>query len=162
MNRSPRGMLYAIAAIAVAASPVFANPASIDIEPQPLSSALQDFAKQTGVQIIFFSKSVEGHDARALNGRYEPEDAIALLLEGTGLDYHVLNERAIEVVAAAPGNDKAPPSGQRNSAMKMDEVEITAERQQLPSLRANQVSLRVVRGSTARPSQPADAGREGI
>lgn len=82
-------------------APLLANAADIKIPAQALGAALQDLAKQSGVQIIFFSKVVEGHRAPELNGAFTPEAAVALLLDGTGLTYHVLNERAIEVSAAA-------------------------------------------------------------
>src|SRR5689334_1926719 len=35
----------------------------LEIQPQPLGAALQEFAKQSGIQIIFFSKLTDGHEA---------------------------------------------------------------------------------------------------
>src|SRR5688572_4680284 len=104
MNKTWRAMVCAM--VLGVALPLLANAADVSIEPQPLGSALQDLAKQSGVQIIFLSKAVEGRRAPALNGTYTPEEAVAVLLEGSGLTYHALNERAIEVaekpVAPAP------------------------------------------------------------
>src|SRR5690348_6053156 len=56
----------------------------LKIQPQPLGAALQEFAKQSGIQIIFFSKLTDGHDAPALSGKYTYETALNALLQGTG------------------------------------------------------------------------------
>src|SRR5882724_3111606 len=46
------------------------------IRPQPLGAALQELAKQSGMQIIFLSKLAEGYYAPALNGKFTPEAAL--------------------------------------------------------------------------------------
>jgi hypothetical protein len=117
-----------------AALPLFANAANVSIKPQPLASALQDLAKQSDVQIIFLSNAVEGRHAAGLNGTYTPEEAVALLLEGSGLTYYVLNDRTIEV-AAKPATPTASP-GTAVPAVPLDEVEVIAQREKLEALRA--------------------------
>jgi hypothetical protein len=69
----------------------------LDIQPQPLGAALQEFAKQSGIQIIFFSKLTDGHDAPALSGKYTPETALSALLQGTGLTFHQIDSKTIQV-----------------------------------------------------------------
>jgi len=122
-----------------AALPLWANAASVNIEAQPLGSALQELAKQSNVQIIFFSKAVEGQRARALTGTFTPEEAVARLLEGSSLTYHVLNDRTIEVatkpeVAAKPAIP-APSPAIRSAAVPQGEVEIIAARETPDALR---------------------------
>jgi hypothetical protein len=125
--------------------PLLVNAANVAIPPQPLGASLQELAKQSGIQIIFFSKVVEGHEAPALNGTFTPEAALDKLLAGTDLTYHSLNERTIEVAVRPPatsvpwtplpgpkpdtGSDDAPDG-------PIAEVEITAERAGLTQLRA--------------------------
>jgi iron complex outermembrane recepter protein len=69
----------------------------LEIQPQPLGAALQEFAKQSGIQIIFFSKLTDGHDAPALSGIYTSETALDALLQGTGLTFHQIDSKTIQV-----------------------------------------------------------------
>ena len=120
-----RKMFWSIA-IGVLA-PLLASAANINIAPQPLGPSLQELAKQSGIQIIFFSSLVAGRDAPALKGTFTPEDALAALLDGTDLTYHVLNDRTIEVaerpLAAAASLVKPAPEA------PLDEVVIEAQRE---------------------------------
>jgi len=67
------------------------------IDSQPLGKALQEFAKQSGVQIIFFSQVAEGHQAPALNGTYTLAGALKALLSGSHLTFRVINPKTIEI-----------------------------------------------------------------
>ena len=67
------------------------------IDSQPLGSALQEFAKQSGVQIIFFSQVTEGFRAPALNGSYSISGALGVLLSGSHLVFRVINPKTIEI-----------------------------------------------------------------
>lgn len=69
----------------------------LKIRSQPLGGALQEFAKQSGVQIVFFSRFADGHDAPALNGRFTSEQALSTLLQGTNLTFHQLDSKTIEI-----------------------------------------------------------------
>ena len=82
----------------------------LKIQPRALSAALQELAKQSGLQIVFMSSVTEGHDAPALNGKYTPEAALTELLNGTDLTFHRLNDRTIQVqpkVAVRKASDKS-------------------------------------------------------
>lgn len=97
------------------------------IEAQPLGQALQEFARQSGVQLIFFSEVTDGLESPALNGRFTAEAALERLLSGSELTAHSLNATTIEV-RTRTGNDRpepppapagtveAPPSGNGNLA----------------------------------------------
>jgi secretin/TonB-like protein len=67
------------------------------IDSQPLGTALQEFAKQSGVQIIFFSQLTEGLQAPALNGSYTIAGALQTLLSGSHLTFRVINPKTIEI-----------------------------------------------------------------
>jgi hypothetical protein len=64
---------------------------------QPLGTALQQFAEQSGVQIIFFSQVTEGLQAPALNGSYTIAGALEMLLSGSHLIFRVINPKTIEI-----------------------------------------------------------------
>src|SRR3954451_13592963 len=124
-------------------APLLASGADVAIPRQALGTSLQQLAKQSGIQIIFFSKVVEGHEAPALAGTFTPEAALDRLLAGTNLTYHALNERTIEVSAAAPVASvpwEPLPGGGLPSQEAPDgplaEVEITAERAGSSEMRA--------------------------
>ena len=67
------------------------------IDSQPLGAALQQFAKQGGIQIIFFSHVTEGLQAPALNGSYTISGALGILLSGSRLIFRVINPKTIEI-----------------------------------------------------------------
>ena len=67
------------------------------IDSQPLGAALQQFAKQSGVQIIFFSQVTEGLRAPALHGTYTISGALELLLSGSRLFFRVINPKTVEI-----------------------------------------------------------------
>ena len=126
VHRARAGVLCTVgAAVAtILAMPLVANAADppaavyrVKIAAQPLDTALQEFASQSGIQIIFFSKLTEGHEAPALSGTFSSEAALGTLLQGTGLTFHQLNDKTIEVQpgptfrrTASVSTDDSPPA----------------------------------------------------
>ena len=83
----------------------------LNIDRQPLARALQAFAKQSGVQIIFFSAVTEGRDAPPLIGRFTTVAALEQLLDDSRLTYRQINPNTIEICVRAPvipGQPQAP------------------------------------------------------
>ena len=74
----------------------------LKIASQPLDEALQEFARQSGVQIIFFSRLTAGLRAPALDGRYTVAEAMGQLLADSQLTFRVINSRTIEIRSAGP------------------------------------------------------------
>ena len=74
----------------------------LDIDAGTLHAALLQLAQQSGVQLVHFSDTIS-HALRAgsLRGAYTLEEALALLLKGTGLTYRFVNGRTVAVVQAA-------------------------------------------------------------
>lgn len=71
---------------------------SLHIERQPLDAALQEFARQTGMQILFYSHLADGRRASALHGKYTLDAGIAALLFDSQLTYRMVNMKTIEIV----------------------------------------------------------------
>jgi iron complex outermembrane receptor protein len=69
----------------------------LQIAPQPLDSALQEFARQSGVQVVYFSRLTHGLRAPALDGYYTLEVAIRALLAQSGLNFRVINAKTVEI-----------------------------------------------------------------
>jgi hypothetical protein len=71
---------------------------NLKIASQPLGAALQQYASQCAVQIVFFSQVAEGLQARALNGSFSPSEALPILLAESHLTFRVINPKTIEIV----------------------------------------------------------------
>jgi outer-membrane receptor for ferric coprogen and ferric-rhodotorulic acid len=105
----------------------------------PLEKALQELARQTGMQIIFFSKITNGRGAPELSGEYTLAAALARLLEGSDLTFRPLNEHTVEVLQApphsAPVPRKAQPASTPASDDPLQEVTVIATAEQLVATR---------------------------
>jgi iron complex outermembrane receptor protein len=98
--------LYSILAfISFAAVAIYSGPAlsieptefDLNIDSLPLGQALQEVAKQCGIQIIFFSKTTEGYQAPALRGYFTADEALRQLLDDSKLTYYEINSKTIEI-----------------------------------------------------------------
>ena len=85
------------------------------IAPQPLAAALQSWAKQSGMQVMYATDLVAKFNSPGAPAGLAARDALDRLLDGTGLQYRVLNERTVSVVekrdaARPPSADAVLPS----------------------------------------------------
>jgi iron complex outermembrane recepter protein len=66
------------------------------IASQPLAHALNAWAQQCGLQLIWPADGeVARVQSRSLYGKYQPMQALALLLQDSGLQYSVLKEGTV-------------------------------------------------------------------
>jgi len=94
--------LAVVASIAPLSAQAVTQNFQLDIPRQPLGAALQDFARQTGLQIARLSDSVGGSAVVGpLNGEFSPEQALHTLLAASGLEFKVVNEHTIAVLDPA-------------------------------------------------------------
>lgn len=84
-----RGVAWASLAIAAVAlpAPAWANSYAfpIDIRSKPLAAALQELARQTGIELLYDRQLLRGLRAPAVRGRMTIDAALARLLEGSDL-----------------------------------------------------------------------------
>jgi iron complex outermembrane recepter protein len=108
------------------AAPTLADDATqyqLIIPSQPLRTALQDFARQSGIDVLVSSRITQAYDAPVLKGRYTPAGALQTLLSGTGLLYRQLDEKTIEVLPPAgaglirTANVQGGPAAEGNAAL---------------------------------------------
>ncbi len=71
-----------------------------DIPAQPLESALLSFSEQAGVQLVVANDTIKGLQSDGVQGEYSTNEALALLLQGSGLSYRVTDERTIAIGGA--------------------------------------------------------------
>ena len=75
----------------------------LDISAQPLESALQEFAQQSGLQVLFPSDGAAmRRPAPAMVGLLTPPEALDHLLADTGLRYEYVNSRTVAIREAGP------------------------------------------------------------
>ena len=77
-----------------------------NIDSQVLSAALNEFARQSDRQILFSTDVVDAKRTDGVRGDLAPEDALKLLLKGTGLTFRVTADHTI-LVERSRANDKS-------------------------------------------------------
>jgi len=157
----------AAAAFLACAAPSYGGDAArydLQIDRQPLSSALQEFAKQSGVQIIFFASLTDGQEAPSLKGKYTAADALQRLLNDSSLTFHELNAKTIEVQPVAAANDSkkvlgsslvAPaPTGEAGTSMRLTQSSTS------PSTGTGEGAQRADEAQSPSPSNGEGRGEE--
>lgn len=100
------GMLLAGGLVVVSATPALASPRSLPIDTagQSLTSAMTDIARRSGRELLAAAPRLGERAAPRLKGRYTIDQALPLLLAGTGLTYRRTADGAyiIEVAPALP------------------------------------------------------------
>ena len=97
------------------------------IEAQDLGSALNQFALQSGKEILFVEDEISGKSTAKVSGAYHPLAALDLLLANTGLEYRItdldtiLVGNQIQVTSGegieAPGSESARATGRQTSGV---------------------------------------------
>lgn len=84
----------------------------VDIQTQPLESALQRLARERGIRAVFISEDISGHNSRSLRGAYTLDEALVLILSGTGLDYRYLDAYTVVIAPSEEAHSSRPvPAG---------------------------------------------------
>src|SRR5688572_30610640 len=78
----------------------------LKIEEQSLGTALQEFAKQSGVQVVFLSRVTDGLAAPEVKGKFTAAGALKLLLSSSELTFRELNPNTIEVRTVGAGGER--------------------------------------------------------
>lgn len=88
-----------------------AVPKKFSIEPQPLAGALIDFARQSGMQILFQVQDLPSLSVSGFSGDYDRETLLMELLRGSGFTYSLGPQGVILIVPAptvVPGVAESP------------------------------------------------------
>jgi outer membrane receptor protein involved in Fe transport len=86
------------------------KPIEFNIAPQSLESAIAAFMEQGDVDLLYSPQRVRGLRTGGVKGLKETEDALRILLEGTGinLEYHDGAYLLVDVEASSPRKEKLP------------------------------------------------------
>jgi len=87
-----------------------------DIQPQATASALNEFARQADITLVFSSAVVAKYQTAGIKGDFTILDGLRQLLIGSGLHFSQMSAKAIAVSAdAAPGPPRDPSAGAAQS-----------------------------------------------
>jgi outer membrane receptor protein involved in Fe transport len=102
----------AMAVVTLASTPAMAaDGRPINIEPQPLASALREFASQSQQAILVSPALADNKSSKGVQDATDPEIALAALLEGTGLTYRRSGEALLIVSVNDPQSGSAAGDG---------------------------------------------------
>jgi hypothetical protein len=73
---------------------------SAHIGPRPVTQALAAFGRQTGLQLIYISTIAGSQQSKGARAGQTASDALAQLLEDTGLAFEFLNARTVRIFPA--------------------------------------------------------------
>lgn len=114
-----------------------------DIPAQPLGQALDAFASQTGLQLVYVSGILRDQKSRAASAGLSPQEALHRMLQGTGLRFEFLTPHSIRILAAAAAPKATPTSVAGGS----EEVIVTANRR-TEALQTVPITVQVVANTT--------------
>jgi outer membrane receptor protein involved in Fe transport len=123
---APIALAGPYAAPARAAEPVTL---AADVPAQSLDRALEAFARQTGLQLVYVSGVVRDQKSHAVTAGLSAQEALTRLLQGTGLKFEYLTPRTIQIVLAVVGPPREPRK-KTPSEEELQEVIVTANRRE--------------------------------
>jgi hemoglobin/transferrin/lactoferrin receptor protein len=95
-----------------------------NIPAQPLTSALNQFGRQSGLQVAFPAEASRGIRSNAVVGNFTPQQALSRLLRGTGVS-HRITSQGIAVIGAPPSASAsdigAPPA---DGSVLLDTIDV--------------------------------------
>jgi hypothetical protein len=105
--RSIFSALAASTCIVALATPAAAQTRSYDIPASDLPAALDQFAQQSGAQIVYKVDEVRGKRSKSVKGSYDTGEALRRLLSGSGFEARRDDSGAFAVVRVGNGQDGA-------------------------------------------------------
>lgn len=78
-----------------------------DVPAQALNHALNSFAQQADLRIVFDTSAAEGFTAPRLEGNFTMTEALRQLLGNTGLEFEFVGDRTVTISSTRPGQATA-------------------------------------------------------
>jgi len=151
-RRALCGALFVAIGICGAVSYAHAQGAPVrkifDVSEQPAASALNAFAEQADITLVFSQDLVQGITTHPLRGSYTAPDGLRTMLEGTGLSIQEINGTTISI-----GDGSHPGEASR--------VDMTLQQEAAKTLASVTVTGTRIRGGTT-PSPVITIGSEQI
>lgn len=111
----------------IASAPAFAaDTYQLDIGPQRLSAALQQFAQQSGLQVVYYGKVTEGFNVAGVAGKLTADQALKALLSDTNLQYEPLDQHTFAISAATPARKTTARTSRNTGVIRLAQAQSTA------------------------------------
>jgi len=88
-----------------------------DIQSQAAASALNEFARQADITLVFSSALVAKHQTPAVHGDFTVTDGLKRLLDGTGLSFNQVSTSTIAISASDVHGSSDPPPTSSDTAV---------------------------------------------
>jgi outer membrane receptor protein involved in Fe transport len=119
---------------------------SADIPAEPLAQALEAFARQTGLQLVYLSAVMGDQRSHAVPAGVGAPEALARMLEGTGLKFEYLTPRSIRIFAKVAEPSRATTTN-TPAGDELQEIIVTANRRE-ENLQNVPMTIQVLTGAT--------------
>jgi iron complex outermembrane receptor protein len=122
-----RASAICVPATLLGAQGVWATEAALttDIPAQPLARALEAFAEQTGLHLVYLSRIVRNQKSHAVSAGLRPQEALSRLLQGTGLRFEALTTHSVRILEIS-----LLESARSGAGESLPEVIVTANRRE--------------------------------
>ena len=109
--RRQLAVLIRCLALTMLGAQAFADPTlrHFDIQTQATASALNEFARQADITLVFASALVDKHQMVGIKGDFTVLEALKRLLDGTGLSFTQVSATTIAISAEAKADQQPPP-----------------------------------------------------
>lgn len=96
----------------------------LDISSQPIGDALNEFAHQAGLQVVFYTDIGRGLMAPAVTGAFTAKEALERLLAGTGLHYQFIGAGTV-VIRDSKGERTSDVASASAGALRLAQAAVT-------------------------------------
>src|SRR5687768_3092558 len=103
--------LAIVIALTFSQSIVAAQALSLITQPipaQPVDSALTEFSRQTGLQIVYMSRVADRVKSSAVPSGVPSDEALRRLLVDTGLEFELIDHRTVTILSTGKSSLKSP------------------------------------------------------
>ena len=139
----------AVAGVSAAGPASAAISRATDIPPEGLASALQTFAKDYGVQVLYRTEVVGNLQTHGASGTMTASEALTRVLADTGLSYKYLDDRTITIVSTVPAAPRAAASPADTGAPGAADAAKEGKRDSSRDFRLAQLDQAATAGSAA-------------
>jgi outer membrane receptor protein involved in Fe transport len=101
---------------------------SFDVPEQPAAKALNSFAEQADITLVFSQDLVQGKAVHPLHGTYTTMDGLRAMLAGTGLGIQKVNAHTISIEDGARTSETGPEESQQKDVNTLAAVTVTGTR----------------------------------
>ncbi|MGR9053336.1 MAG: TonB-dependent receptor domain-containing protein [Gammaproteobacteria bacterium] len=108
-----RRLIPSMLSLAVCQVYAVGNEIEIHVPAQPLAPALEQLAKQTGLQVLYASDGAADKFAPGVSGRFTANQALARLLEGSGMTYRFTGPQTVALQLAEADATEASDTARR-------------------------------------------------